>query len=132
MDQDPTAAQAEDVIRTIAMAADALPSGDIFGHWPMGQRDLASGNAAARRARGRRSTAAADGLALRRPVVAGDACRPRPGSRCGPEARGRLTPPAGGGVGAALRRGHAWIRGKGEMSIAFILPHRRHDFPSFP
>ena len=41
------------VIRTIAMPADTNPSGDIFGGWLMSQMDLAAGNLAARRSRGR-------------------------------------------------------------------------------
>lgn len=72
MDQDPTAAPTEPVIRTIAMPADTNPSGDIFGGWLMGQRDLAAGNAAARRARGRCSTVAVDGMVFHRPVMVGD------------------------------------------------------------
>jgi acyl-CoA thioesterase YciA len=72
MDQDPTAAPTEPVIRTIAMPADTNPSGDIFGGWLMGQMDLAAGNAAARRARGRCSTVAVDGMVFHRPVMVGD------------------------------------------------------------
>jgi acyl-CoA thioesterase YciA len=41
------------VIRTIAMPSDTNPAGDIFGGWQMAHMDLAAGNAAARRARGR-------------------------------------------------------------------------------
>ena len=72
MDQDPTATPTEPVIRTIAMPADTNPSGDIFGGWLMGQMDLAAGNAAARRARGRCSTVAVDGMVFHRPVMVGD------------------------------------------------------------
>lgn len=72
MDQDPTAAPTEPGIRTIAMPADANPSGDIFGGWRMGQMDLAAGNAAARRARGRCSTVAVEGMVFHRPVMVGD------------------------------------------------------------
>src|SRR6266446_4962436 len=50
----------EPLIRTIAMPAETNPSGDIFGGWLMAQMDLAAGNAAARRARGRCVTAAVD------------------------------------------------------------------------
>ena len=50
------------VIRTIAMPSDTNPAGDIFGGWLMAQMDLAAGNAAARRARGRRVTVAVDGM----------------------------------------------------------------------
>ena len=48
----------EPVIRTIAMPSDTNPAGDIFGGWLMSQMDLAAGNAAARRARGRCVTVA--------------------------------------------------------------------------
>ena len=52
----------EAVIRTIAMPSDTNPAGDIFGGWLMAQMDLAAGNAAARRARGRCVTVAVDGV----------------------------------------------------------------------
>ncbi|WP_439549204.1 acyl-CoA thioesterase [Falsiroseomonas sp.] len=54
------------------MPADANPSGDIFGGWLMGLMDLAAGNAAGRRARGRVATIAVDGMKFHRPVVVGD------------------------------------------------------------
>jgi acyl-CoA thioesterase YciA len=60
------------VIRTIAMPADTNPAGDIFGGWLMAQMDLAAGNAAARRARGRCATVAADAMVFHRPVLVGD------------------------------------------------------------
>jgi acyl-CoA thioesterase YciA len=63
---------AEPVIRTIAMPADTNPAGDIFGGWLMAQMDLAAGNAAARRARGRCATVAVDAMVFHRPVVVGD------------------------------------------------------------
>jgi acyl-CoA thioesterase YciA len=59
-------------IRTIAMPADTNPAGDIFGGWLMAQMDLAAGNVAARRARGRCATIAVDGFAFLRPVHVGD------------------------------------------------------------
>jgi acyl-CoA thioesterase YciA len=62
----------EPVIRTIAMPADTNPAGDIFGGWLMAQMDLAAGNAAARRARGRCATVAADGMVFHSPVFVGD------------------------------------------------------------
>jgi acyl-CoA thioesterase YciA len=62
----------EPVVRTIAMPADTNPAGDIFGGWLMAQMDLAAGNAAARRARGRCATVAVDGMVFHRPVVVGD------------------------------------------------------------
>ena len=62
----------EAAIRTIAMPADTNPAGDIFGGWLMAQMDLAAGNAAARRARGRCATVAVDAMVFHRPVVVGD------------------------------------------------------------
>jgi acyl-CoA thioesterase YciA len=60
------------MIRAIAMPADTNPAGDIFGGWLMAQMDLAAGNAAARRARGRCVTIAVDGMAFLSPVHVGD------------------------------------------------------------
>ena len=62
----------EPVIRTIAMPADTNPAGDIFGGWLMTLMDLAAGNAATRRARGRCAPVAVDGMAFLRPVLGGD------------------------------------------------------------
>ena len=69
---DPTLNRREAVIRTIAMPADTNPAGDIFGGWLMSQMDLAAGNAAARRARGRCATVAVEGIAFHSPVHVGD------------------------------------------------------------
>jgi acyl-CoA thioesterase YciA len=66
------AAAGHPMIRTIAMPADANPSGDIFGGWLMAQMDLAAGNAAARRARGRCATVAVEAMTFHRPVLVGD------------------------------------------------------------
>lgn len=60
------------VIRTIAMPADTNPSGDIFGGWLMSQMDLAAGNVAARRSRGRAATVAVEAMSFLSPVVVGD------------------------------------------------------------
>jgi len=60
------------LIRTIAMPADINPNGDIFGGWLMAQMDLAGGNAAMRRARGRCATVAVDGMVFHQPVFVGD------------------------------------------------------------
>jgi acyl-CoA thioesterase YciA len=60
------------VIRTIAMPADTNPAGDIFGGWLMAQMDLAAGNVAARRARGRCATLAVDAITFHHPVFVGD------------------------------------------------------------
>ena len=62
----------EPVIRTVTMPADTNPAGDIFGGWLMAQMDLAAGNAAARRARGRCATVAADSMVSHSPVFVGD------------------------------------------------------------
>ena len=69
---DPAINRREAVIRTIAMPADTNPAGDIFGGWLMSQMDLAAGNAAARRARGRCATVAVEGIAFHSPVHVGD------------------------------------------------------------
>ena len=60
------------MIRAIAMPSDTNPNGDIFGGWLMAQMDLAAGNAAARRARGRCATIAVDGMSFLSPVHVGD------------------------------------------------------------
>lgn len=59
-------------VRTIAMPADTNPAGDIFGGWLMSQMDLAAGNVAARRARGRCATVAVDAVTFVSPVQVGD------------------------------------------------------------
>ena len=59
-------------VRVIAMPADANPAGDIFGGWLMAQMDLAAGNAAARRARGRCATVAVEAITFLSPVRVGD------------------------------------------------------------
>jgi len=72
MEQPPQSPKGEPLIRTIAMPADANPSGDIFGGWLMAQMDLTAGNAAARRARGRCVTVAVNGMVFHHPVFVGD------------------------------------------------------------
>jgi len=62
----------EPVIRTIAMPADTNPAGDIFGGWLMAHMDLAAGNVATRRAKGRAATVAVDGMSFLSPVLVGD------------------------------------------------------------
>ncbi|WP_246154934.1 acyl-CoA thioesterase [Methylobacterium oryzihabitans] len=54
------------------MPADTNPAGDIFGGWLMAQMDLAAGNVAARRARGRCATIAVEGMTFLHPVFVGD------------------------------------------------------------
>jgi acyl-CoA thioesterase YciA len=64
--------EAAPLLRTVAMPADANTNGDIFGGWLMGLMDLAGGNAAMRRARGRVATIAVDAMVFHRPVFVGD------------------------------------------------------------
>ena len=68
----PTAPTEVPTIRVIAMPADANPRGDIFGGWLMGWMDLAGSSIATRRAHGRSTTAAVDGMNFLRPVSVGD------------------------------------------------------------
>ena len=58
--------------RTLAMPADANPSGDIFGGWVLSQMDIAAGISAAQRARGRVATVAVDAMHFIKPVFVGD------------------------------------------------------------
>ncbi len=62
----------EPAVRTLAMPADANPSGDIFGGWLMAQMDIAGGIVAGVRARGRVATVAVDGMEFHQPVYVGD------------------------------------------------------------
>ena len=62
----------EPSIRTIAMPADTNANGDIFGGWLLAQMDLAGGNVAIRRARGRVATVAVHSMAFISPVSVGD------------------------------------------------------------
>ena len=58
--------------RTLAMPADANPSGDIFGGWVLSQMDIAGGITAGARAKGRVATVAVDAMVFHRPVNVGD------------------------------------------------------------
>ena len=58
--------------RTLAMPADANPSGDIFGGWVLAQMDIAGGITAGARAGGRVATVAVDAMTFHRPVYVGD------------------------------------------------------------
>ena len=58
--------------RTLAMPADANPSGDIFGGWVLSQMDIAGGIAAGQRAKGRVATVAVNAMTFIRPVNVGD------------------------------------------------------------
>lgn len=60
------------MIRTLAMPADANPSGDIFGGWVMSQMDLAAGISAGQRAMSRVVTVAVDAMCFIEPVRVGD------------------------------------------------------------
>jgi len=60
------------VIRTIAMPHDTNPAGDIFGGWLMSLMDMAAGNIATKRARGRAATIAVDSMSFVSPVFVGD------------------------------------------------------------
>jgi len=67
-----TEPRGELAIRTLAMPADANPSGDIFGGWVMSQMDIAGGITAYARAHGRVATVAVDGFTFHKPVLVGD------------------------------------------------------------
>ena len=62
----------EPALRTIAMPADANPSGDIFGGWLLAQMDLAGGSIAHQRACGRVATVAVTAMHFHLPVLVGD------------------------------------------------------------
>ena len=64
--------QGELAIRTLAMPADANPSGDIFGGWVLSQMDIAGGVQAGQRARGRVATVAVTAITFHLPVYVGD------------------------------------------------------------
>ncbi len=59
-------------IRAIAKPADTNPSGDIFGGWLVAQMDLAGGNVASVKTKGRVVTVAIDALVFHKPVFVGD------------------------------------------------------------
>lgn len=59
-------------IRTLAMPADANPSGDIFGGWLISQMDIAAGIVASQRSHGRVATVAIDAMSFELPVFVGD------------------------------------------------------------
>ena len=59
-------------IRTLAMPADANPSGDIFGGWVLAQMDIAGGITAGQRAAGRVATVAVTAMTFHLPVYVGD------------------------------------------------------------
>lgn len=59
-------------IRTLAMPADTNPAGDIFGGWLLSQMDIAGGETAGNRARGRTATVAVEAMTFHLPVFVGD------------------------------------------------------------
>ncbi len=59
-------------MRTIAMPADANPSGDIFGGWLLSQMDLAGSTLALEVAGERVVTVAIDAMSFLKPVFVGD------------------------------------------------------------
>ena len=59
-------------LRTIAMPADANPSGDIFGGWIMSQMDLAGASHARNTAKTRVVTVAVEAMTFHLPVFVGD------------------------------------------------------------
>ena len=59
-------------LRTVAMPADANPSGDIFGGWIMSQMDLAGAIFASYLVEGRLVTVAVEGMTFHLPVFVGD------------------------------------------------------------
>ena len=59
-------------LRTIAMPADANPSGDIFGGWIMSQMDLAGASHARNIAKTRVVTVAVEAMTFHLPVFVGD------------------------------------------------------------
>ena len=59
-------------LRVVPMPADVNPAGDIFGGWVMAQVDIAGGQVAMRRARGRVATVAVNSFQFKQPVSVGD------------------------------------------------------------
>ncbi len=59
-------------LRTLAMPADANPSGDIFGGWVLSQMDIAGGMVTHQLSKGRVATVAIDSMVFHQPVKVGD------------------------------------------------------------
>jgi len=59
-------------LRTLAMPADANPSGDIFGGWIMSQMDIAGASYARHIAKNRVVTVAVEAMTFHLPVYIGD------------------------------------------------------------
>ena len=60
------------LLRTLAMPADANPSGDIFGGWIMSQMDIAGASYARQIAQSRVVTIAVEAMTFLLPVYVGD------------------------------------------------------------
>jgi len=60
------------VIRTLAMPSDTNISGDIFGGWLLSQMDIAGGETAVERSKGRTVTVAIEAMTFHLPVFVGD------------------------------------------------------------
>lgn len=72
MSQDTQENKRELALKTIAMPADANPSGDIFGGWLLSQMDLAGAVIAIERCDGPVVTVAVDAMSFHEPVFIGD------------------------------------------------------------
>ena len=59
-------------LRIVTMPADTNPLGNIFGGWIMSQVDIAAGNRAMHRAKGRVVTVAVNSFEFHQPVFVGD------------------------------------------------------------
>lgn len=59
-------------LRTLAMPADANPSGDIFGGWILSQMDLSGGIFSSKISKSRVTTVAIDAMTFHSPVLIGD------------------------------------------------------------
>ena len=70
--RDPYLEKKHNSLRTLAMPADANPSGDIFGGWIMSQMDIAGASYARQIAQSRVVTIAVEGMTFLLPVFFGD------------------------------------------------------------
>ena len=70
--RDPYLTNKHPSLRTLAMPADANPSGDIFGGWIMSQMDIAGGSHARQIAQSRVVTIAVEAMTFLLPVYVGD------------------------------------------------------------
>ncbi len=70
--RDPYLEKKHNSLRTLAMPADANPSGDIFGGWIMSQMDIAGASYARQIAQSRVVTIAVEGMTFLLPVFVGD------------------------------------------------------------